>query len=207
MSVASGGASASSDSSRRCDIPETHDSRPFVWHRGPLIVSCESLFWHLQRYPGRRVARARPPLTERAFPRELEQPFRQGHARTLRLPLTRRALVVGYWEPESGEPILAEEEQEHLLAAVEGAHLDGITATEIADWARARDVVSQWRQLVARWRAWRAKQVYRAAQRPDPWPDDELDGWEADEGWSVRPWDGGPDGGPVFDLEDARVQP
>lgn len=177
-------------------IPETHDSEPFVWHRGPLIVSCESLFWHWQRYPRRRVAPHRPPLSETARPRELEQPYRQGHGRVFRLPLTRRALVVGYWEP-AGRAVLADEESEKLTEAIEGAHIPGITAVDIAEWARARD----WSRLQLLLRRVRAllgleepptpvREAVATSERP-----------ESADGWVVVPLDD-----VLIDMEDARVR-
>lgn len=175
-------------------MPETHDSEPFVFTRGPLIISCEPLFWHVQRYPGRFVA-GRPPLTEVAAPRELEQPYRKGRGRAFRIPLTRRALVVGYWEP-AGDAVLADEESEAILEAVEGAHIPGITATEIADWARARDWT--WVQLlVRRFRALLGRQA-----PAEPSPRSEPAPFEYEDTWTVVPWN---DTGRVIDLEDART--
>lgn len=190
-------------------MPHTHDSRPFTWTKGPLILHVGSLFWHLQRYPGRRVA-PRPPLSELAAPRELEDPWRKGHGRVLRLPLTRRALVVGYWEPVDPDDVVLEGEQSgRLLEAIEGAHLPDITATEIADWARATDVARLWQRLVARWRTWWTKPLYRdqspLARRVEA-VDIDLDGWEAETGWSLLPWSGMPHhDDPVIDLEQART--
>lgn len=177
-------------------MPETHDSKPFTFARGPLIVHCESLFWHPQRYPGRRVS-GRPPLTELAAPRELEQPYRKGHGRVFRIPLTRRAVVLGYWEP-AGEEVLADEESTQLLAAVEGAHIPGITATEIADWARARDWT--WLQLLVR----RVRALLGLGEPAAPSPRSEHPTAEfslGDGNWTVVPWDDAR----VIDLEDARV--
>lgn len=128
-------------------MPRSHDTKPFLLTRGPLIVSLESVFWHPQRYPPRRVAPATPPLHEQARPRELEDPFRVGHGHAFRVPLTRRGVVVGFWEPP-GSDVLEEEISDRLLAAVEGAHIPGITATEIADWARARSW--SWLELLVR---------------------------------------------------------
>jgi hypothetical protein len=118
-----------------------------LFTKGPLILSLESLFWHWQRYPKRRVAPATPPLHETARPREVEDPYRIGHGHVLRLPFTRRALVVGYWVPQL-EPVLEEEENAKLLEAVEGTHIDGITATEIKLWAAARSY--SWIELFMR---------------------------------------------------------
>jgi len=139
----------------------------------------------------------RPPLSETARPRELEQPYRRGHGRVFRLPLTRRALVLGYWEPAS-DIVLADDESAKLLEAVEGAHIPGITATEIADWARAVDVVAWWDRLVAWMRSW------AAADAPEKAVAAQEESWMADQGWSLVPWDGGPDSDLVIDFEDAR---
>lgn len=136
-------------------MPTTHDSKPRVFACGPLIISVESLFWHIHRYPRRRVAPARPPLTERAAPRELEQPYRRGEGRVLRIPLLRRGVVVGYWVPA----IAVEDESAAIVEALDGMHLPGITATEIKEWPRSRgvDVLTLWDRLRERVRQWRAR--------------------------------------------------
>lgn len=175
-------------------MPETHDSKPFTFARGPLIVHCESLFWHPQRYPGRRVS-GRPPLTEPAAPRELEQPYRKGHGRVFRIPLTRRAVVIGYWEP-SDAPILLEEESDALLEAVEGAHIPGITAVDIADWARARDW--SWFELLVR----RLRALLGLQAAAEPSPRAVAPPFEYEDTWVIVPWH---DTGRVIDLDDART--
>lgn len=159
-------------------MPTTHDSKPFVFARGPLIVSLESVFWHIQRYPRRRVAPGRPPLYERAAPRELEQPYRRGEGRVLRFPLTRRALVVGYWVPELEAKA---DEDKALVEAIDGAHLPGITATEIKGWTPAADVLSWWDRLRERVRQW------LGVEDDDPMDDAEL-GWYEDDEYVVIPW-------------------
>lgn len=179
-------------------MPHTHDSKPWAFHRGPFTVRCESLFWHPQRYPRHAVAPRRPPLTETARPRELEQPFRLGQGRVFRVPLTRRALVVGYWGT-AGAPVLSEEESERLLEAVEGAHIPDVTATEIADWAPARDVVRWWQQLRDRLEQWLKNRRPSTGQRDHLVIYDEVQRWPE----SV-PWTGVPDSDPVLDLEFAR---
>lgn len=140
------------------------------------------------------MAPARPPLTEVAAPRELEQPFRRGHGRVLRLPLTRRALVLGWWEP-AAEDVLAEEESDRLLEAIEGAHIPGITADDIAEWARARD----WSRLELLVRRLRALLGLGAPPAPPERAVAQatLDGVT----WTVVPWADST----VIDLEDARV--
>lgn len=181
-------------------MPTTHDSKPFSWRRGPLTVALESVFWHPQKYPSRAVAPVTPPLSEVASPRELEDPFRVGHGRVFRIPLTRRAVVLGWWEPaDPTQPVLEEEEGAKLLGAVEGAMIPGITATEISDWARARD----WGLLarVMRWLAARfpalaretgaVADVHHLVQQP-----------AVDRDPRVIEWD---DSTPIIDLEDARV--
>ena len=182
-------------------MPRSHDSQPFLLTKGPLIVSLESVFWHSQRYPPRRVSPATPPLHELARPRELEDPFRIGHGHAFRLPLTRRGLVVGFWEPATGV-VLEEETSERLLAAVEGAHIPGITATEIADWARARSW--SWLELLVRRFPWFAKPLKK-------WTDSgsshmavarsALAEQDSDEPSSVKWVDVD-----VIELEDARVR-
>lgn len=172
--AAGSGASLVYDSEHR--MPTTHDTEPRVFTRGPVIVSVESLFWHLQRYPRRRVAPGRPPLTEAARPRELEQPYRIGVGRAFRFPMTRRALVIGYWVPR----LAVEDESRAILEAVEGAHIPGITATEISEWSRASDVLTWWATLIERVRQWLRPQAV------EPAVDDESD----DEGneYRVIPW-------------------
>lgn len=179
-------------------MPRTHDTRRITWTKGPLIVNLEPLFVHLQRYPKRRIAPATPPLTETAAPRELDGEFRTGHGRAFRVPLTRRAVVLGYWEPP-GDAVLPEEESGKLLAALQGAHIKGITATEIASWSSGAVVLSWWdrlRALVRQW-LWHDELV-----RGDSF--DRADG-DVGGGWTVTEWDPLadltiPEGDPVTDL-------
>jgi hypothetical protein len=63
----------------------------------------------------------------------VEDPYRKGHGRAFRLPGTRWALVIGYWEPPSGV-VLEQEQDERLLDALNGVHMPGITADEIKHW-------------------------------------------------------------------------
>lgn len=175
-------------------MPWTHDTKPFVYLKGPLILSLESVFFHWQRYPRRRVAPAPPPLHETARPRELEQPYRKGHGHMFRFPLTRRGVVLGYWEP-AGAGALEEDESSYLLAAVEGAMVPGITATEISSWSRGRkrwlERVREW--IRARWEAVASTEIaIELGFQPEP---------EEEQYADVIPWDG-----KIYDLEDARVQ-
>lgn len=186
-------------------MPWTHDSDPVTITRGPLILHLESVFWHFMRYPQRRKSPARPPLTEYGRVREVEQPYRHGHARVLRLPLTRRGIAVGYWEP-AGTPITEDEESDALAGAINGAMIPGITATEISSWTRAVDW--SWIRLAARWLVsflpaeLRERLLPRIAPRQETvaYADDSNDG--VPEGWTVVEWD---DTHPILDLEDARV--
>lgn len=175
-------------------MPWTHDTKPFVLIKGPLIVNLESCFFHWQRYPRRRVAPQTPPLHEPARPRELEQPYRIGHGHAFRLPLTRRGLVLGYWVPPELE-VLEEEESGRLLAAVEGAMIPGVTAAQISTWSRGR---KSWLMRLREWAhaRWRTVATSEMAQ--------EIGFSVADtqvaEYDDVVPYDG-----TIYDLEDARV--
>lgn len=173
-------------------MPWTHDTKPLLITKGPLILNLESVFFHWQRYPKRRVTPVTPPLHETARPRELEQPYRTGHGHMFRFPLTRRGVVIGYWEP-AGEGVLEDEESERIMQAVEGAMIPGVTATEISQWSRGRepwwavalDKLLEW---------WRGARPVEGSVIPIRRDDEE----EYDD---VIPYDGA-----VYDLEDARVQ-
>lgn len=187
-------------------MPWTHDSEPVTITRGPLILHLESVFWHLQKYPPRRKAPQRPPLSESGIVREVEQPYRRGHARVFRLPLTRRGVAVGYWEP-AGTPITEDEESAALAGAIQSSMIPGITATEISEWARAVDW--SWIRLAARWllsflpASARGRFLPRLAPRTQTVAtrDADVDDGIPD-GWSVHEWD---DAHPILDLEQARV--
>lgn len=182
-------------------MPTTHDSKPLLFTRGPLIVSLESCFWHLQRYPRAKLVGRRQPFSETARPREVEDPYRKGHGRVFRLPGTRWALVVGYWEP-AGEAVLEDEQNDKLLEAVEGAHIPGITATEIAEWTPARDVASWWRRLVERWQLMRRVKRGEAVVLDDGLVIDDSQRLAWEDEWTVVPWDDS-----VIDFEDTRTHP
>jgi hypothetical protein len=171
-------------------MPWTHDTKPYLLTKGPLIVHLESVFFHWQRYPRRRVTPATPPLHETARPRELEQPYRAGHGHIFRIPLTRRAVVVGYWEP-AGEAVLEGEESQRLMDAVEGAMIPGITATEISSWARGRQ--RWWTVLLARIGVWLDRRSVVPSTTTTVTSELSNSG--------VIPWDDGK----IYDLEDARV--
>lgn len=175
-------------------MPNTHDTQPILVTRGPLILSVESCFWHLQRYPKARLVGRRRPLTELAAPREVEDPYRKGHGRAFRLPGTRWALVVGYWEPPTGEPILEHEQDEHLLTALDGLHLPGVTATEIREWTPPSwaPAVTRMQRLIARLRGARAGEEAVDVEVVE-------DGWqERGTGeWKVIAWD---DDAPIVDM-------
>ena len=127
-------------------MPNTKDTRRITFTKGPLIVNLEPIFVHGQRYPKRRTAPGRPPLSETASPQEIDGDFRTGHGRAFRIPLTRRAIVLGYWEPGQGA-VLPEEESEHILKALHGAMIPGVTATEIATWSRGATLLSWYDRL------------------------------------------------------------
>ena len=181
-------------------IPRTHDTRRVDIHLGPLHLQLEPLFWHPQRYPKRRVTPASPPLTEIARPSEVEDPYRQGHGRVVRLWPTRRAIVVGYWD-QPGEPVLEEEQSGRLLAAIEGAHIPGITATEISEWARATDVVALWRRLLA-WVVTAPAPPAREGQGSGA----VAPALDHDGGYGSVPWTAADDAA-VIDIEDTRIGP
>lgn len=183
-------------------ISRTHDTRRVDIRRGPLHLQLEPLFWHPQRYPKRRVAPVSPPLTETAQPREVEDPYRKGHGRVVRLWPTRRAVVVGYWD-QPGEPVLEEEQSDRLLAALEGAHIPGITAAEISTWAKATDVALWWQRVLS-WvrgqldlhRPTRARQDSGAPAPAGDFQQYPMIPWPAD--WNQDA---------VIDIEDTRIGP
>lgn len=188
-------------------MPWTHDSDPVTITRGPLIFHLESVFWQLMRYPSRRKAPRRPPLTEAGRVRELEQPYRHGHARIVRFPLLRRGIAVGYWEPP-GEPITEDEESAKLAGAINGAMIPGITATEISEWTRAVDW--SWLRLAGRWlasflpaglREWLLPRIAPRSEAVAQQHDIDDEGFM--EGWTLTEWD---DSHPIIDLEEARTE-
>lgn len=170
-------------------MPRTHDSKPRIMRAGPVILVVESVFWHAQRYPKRRVAPVRPPLAEAASPREVEDPFRIGHGRAFRLPLTRRGVVLGWWEP-AGDGVTSDEESEALLNAMEGSMIPGVTATEIALWNKARDVERLWQRFRTRLLHWFWNEL---RGKPDTAHVDNFDRDDGDVGgaWTVSNWDDG----------------
>lgn len=180
---------------------ETHDSKPFLLTKGPLIVSIESLFWQPHRYPKRRVAPETPPLTEVAAPRELNEPWRTGVGRVFRFPLTRRGIVVGYWVPNT-DVVLPEEEGDRLIEAIEGTHIPGITATEIRAWAAARKY--SWVELLFRY--FRLRRLAALVERITASGGEKVSGFLPEEGdevdlmETVVEWDDDV----VIDMEDAR---
>lgn len=116
-------------------MPETHDFG-------------NGRYWHLQRYPrpagllarirhwrrrGPAVVKlkvGRPPLREEANTYEVEEPYRVGHGRALRLWPLRWALVHGVW----GEPAPQTATESQLLTrAMKGAML-AVPATQIGSW-------------------------------------------------------------------------
>jgi hypothetical protein len=167
-------------------VPLTHDTKPRILRAGPLIVVLESVFWHRQSYPKRRIAPVRPPLAEPASPREVEDPFRVGHGRAFRMPLTRRGVVLGWWEP-AGEAVTSDEETAALLSAMEGSMIPGITATEIALWAKARDVEKLWERLRTWLLHWFAHELRGEPDVPR-YVDRAYDGLRPD--WTVSEWNG-----------------
>lgn len=68
----------------------------------------KSFYWHPMVYP------IKPPvLWERADTQEIEEPYRQGVGVSIRLPLTRLALVFGKW-------VKAHDEFSGLTNAIKG---------------------------------------------------------------------------------------
>lgn len=150
-------------------MPETHDSkaRDLVL-LGYDIAHIPSLYWHTLTYPKPRIGN-RLPLTERAWTNEQEEPFRTGRARAVRLPLTRRAVVVGVWGESKG-PVLEEEQTDRMLQALEGRLL-GVSSTEIATWGwQFVLTTSWWQRLTARAReVWQWRPARRRGH-PAPTP-------------------------------------
>ena len=62
-----------------------------------------TVFWHGISYPDWISV----PLVNRSTTTEVEPPFRHGRCVIVRLPLTRRALVVGRWEGRYTDPSAA----------------------------------------------------------------------------------------------------
>lgn len=56
------------------------------------------MYVHTMKYPSRHF-----PLTEPGRTQEIEPPYRQGHGRVFRLPLTTAAVVVGRWQDAQDE--------------------------------------------------------------------------------------------------------
>lgn len=167
-------------------MPRTFDTKPRILRAGPVILVVESVFWHAQRYPRRRVAPHRPPLVETATAREVEDPYRTGEAVALRVPLTRRALVFGFWKP-ADVPVTSDEETGKLLEAIDGVMIQGITATEISGWAKAAD--TWWTELrtklIAWWDGFKNKPVYADAVAP---PTDETEDWAVTDHRNTETW-------------------
>jgi hypothetical protein len=64
----------------------------------------EHMYLHAMQYPSRRF-----PLTERGHTQEIESPYRTGEGRVLRIPFSKRAIVVGRWqEPRAEEAALTD---------------------------------------------------------------------------------------------------
>lgn len=133
-------------------MPKTHDSKPHRWHRGAVTVELDACYWARQSYPPRRTWHeigSPPPLSERVTSREIEEPWRTGHGRAFRFPLTRWAIVIGHWGAGDWH-VLEEEEEGKLVEAMGGLGIiPGITATEIEDWARG--VQPPWWRRLAGW--------------------------------------------------------
>ena len=56
------------------------------------------LFWHTLTYPSTEF-----PLLDRGITHEIDEPFRVGISKVIRLPFTKRALVVGHWKAQLSE--------------------------------------------------------------------------------------------------------
>ena len=83
-------------------------------------------YWHSMTYP------VKPPVVlERAETQEIEDPYRFGKGWCLRLPLTRKAVVVGKW-------IKQYEESTALTVAINGRSMK----QEEVDWDTIRYGVS-----------------------------------------------------------------
>jgi len=64
----------------------------------------EDMYIHAMKYPSRKF-----PLTERGHTQEIESPYREGQGRVVRIPFSRRALVLGRWQhPRTEESALTE---------------------------------------------------------------------------------------------------
>ena len=82
-------------------------------------------FWHAMTYPKMTPP---PPLTEKGATQETEEPYRFGRSRVLRLPFTRRALVIGVWEDIQYPEHIALEQATGLR------EMHTITMDEIRSW-------------------------------------------------------------------------
>lgn len=70
------------------------------------------LYWHILEYPVKPNN-----FWERAYTQEIDEPFRAGSGVAIRMPFTRKAVVIGWW----GE---SHPESEALTYAIRGRYLD-----------------------------------------------------------------------------------
>lgn len=140
-------------------MSETHDWSTF--------------YWHTMRYPKGTPYRA----IEKAETLEQEDPYRTGRALALRAPLLNSVLVVGRWGP-AGEPVLEDEHNDRLAAAMHGKQytLDPRSIAAMPRWST--DITASLgplerisRAARARWEQW---QDARWERRHGPTYGDDL---------------------------------
>lgn len=60
----------------------------------------EHMYLHTMKYPSRKF-----PITERGHTQEIEAPYRVGAGRVLRIPFSKRAVVIGKWQQAKDEQV------------------------------------------------------------------------------------------------------
>jgi hypothetical protein len=82
---------------------------------GPLYVTG-------LKYPHRKPL----PVVEKGWTHEIDDPFRRGSCLVFRLPFTKPAIVIGWWQE-------AQAEEDALTAAIWGRKLD-VSVDELLEW-------------------------------------------------------------------------
>lgn len=84
-----------------------------------------NIYWHALTYPIKPKV-----FVEKADTQEIDEPFRRGKGLAIRVPFTRKALVIGIWKETNYT------ESEALTYAINGR---GLTRDEI-DWESIRSM-------------------------------------------------------------------
>lgn len=85
-----------------------------------------NMYWHILEYPVKPKV-----LWERAETQEIDEPFRFGSGWAIRMPFTRKAVVIGKWQSSYTE-------SEALTYAIRGRSLD----SDEIDWDVVRFGIS-----------------------------------------------------------------